>query len=178
MINDLEFPGGERILPFALEMAERIAGLKVRAREARIPVVYVNDNFGRWRSDFRTQVHHCLDEAVRGRPLAQLLRPHEDDYFVLKPKASGFYSTTLGTLLEYLGVDTLILTGIAGNHCVLFTAHDAYLRDFHLVVPRDCVASNTAEENEFALQQMANVLKADTTPSAELGFQKLSERRS
>ena len=110
---------------------------------------------------------------MRGKPVVELLRPDEDDYFVLKPKHSGFFSTTLDTLLEYLRARTLILTGMAANICVLFTANDAYMRDFHLVVPRDCVASNTAEENGHALEQMEQVLKADTTPSEELDLEEL-----
>jgi nicotinamidase-related amidase len=110
---------------------------------------------------------------VRGKPIVELLRPDDDDYFVLKPKHSGFFSTTLDTLLEYLGVKTVVLAGIAANICVLFTANDAYMRDFHLVVPGDCVVSNTPEENKYALEQMQKVLKADTRPSADLTFDDL-----
>jgi nicotinamidase-related amidase len=168
VINDLEFPEGNQLLRHALPMARRVADLKRRARQAGVPAVYVNDNFGRWRSNFNAQVEHCLHDGVRGRPVAELLRPDEDDYFVLKPKHSGFYCTALDLLLDYLEVETLILTGIAGNICVLFTAHDAYLRDFHLIVPGDCVASNTEEENRVALDQMRKVLKADVRPSPEL----------
>jgi nicotinamidase-related amidase len=168
VINDLEFPEGEQLLRHALPMARRIADLKRRARQAGVPAVYVNDNFGRWRSNFNAQVEHCLHDGVRGRPVVELLRPDEDDYFVLKPKHSGFYCTALDLLLDYLEVETLILTGLAGNICVLFTAHDAYLRDFHLIVPGDCVASNTEEENRVALDQMRQVLKADVRPSADL----------
>jgi len=170
VVNDLEFEGGDALLPHALAAAKNIARLKERANEAGVPVIYVNDNFGRWRSDFKRIVAHCLHEPVRGRPIAELLTPGEDDYFVLKPKHSGFFSTTLDLLLEYLGVHTLILTGIAGNNCVLFTANDAYMRDFNLVVPADCVASIKREENEYALKQMAEVLKADIRPSTELDF--------
>src|SRR5687767_3624623 len=140
VINDLEFPGGASLLRLALPAARRIAALKRRAKHSGIPVIYVNDNFGRWQSDFTKQVKHCLEDGVRGAPLAKLLAPEADDYFVLKPKHSGFFSTTLDVLLEYLGVETLILCGFAGNLCVLYTAHDAYMRDFHLVVPRDCMA--------------------------------------
>jgi nicotinamidase-related amidase len=177
VINDLEFPEGEQLLRFAVPMADRIARLKERARRAGVPVIYVNDNFGRWRSDFNAQVEHCLEDDVRGRPVAERLRPGEDDYFVLKPKHSGFYSTTLDVLLEYLGAKTLVLTGMAGNICVLFTANDAYMRDFHLVVPADCVASNTEEENRLALDEMRKVLKADTRPSAELRLEELARRK-
>ena len=65
---------------------------------------------------------------MRGRSLVEALKPEEDDYFVLKPKHSGFFSTTLDILLDYLQAKMLILTGIAGNNCVLFTANDAYMR--------------------------------------------------
>ena len=149
-------------------MARRIAELKVRARREKIPIVYVNDNFGRWRSDLTAQVNHCLEDGVRGRPVVELLRPQEDEYFVLKPKHSGFFSTTLDILLEYLGTQTVILTGLAANICVLFTANDAYMRDLRLFVPGDCVASNTEEENRYALDQMRKVLRADVRPSTEL----------
>jgi nicotinamidase-related amidase len=177
VINDLEFPEGDQLLRFAVPMADRIARLRERAGRAGIPVIYVNDNFGRWRSDFNAQVRHCLEDGVRGRPIAERLRPGDGDYFVLKPKHSGFYSTTLDILLEYLGARALILTGMAANICVLFTANDAYMRDFHLTVPADCVASNTEEENRYALEQMREVLKADTSPSDEIRVEELGGRR-
>jgi nicotinamidase-related amidase len=173
VINDLEFDSGEELLKHALPAAERLAAFKREAKRAGIPVLYVNDNFGTWQSDFNKLLAHCLDRDARGRRLAEILRPDEDDYFVLKPKHSGFFSTTLDTLLEYLQVKTLILTGLTGDICVLFTANDAYMRDFHLVVPADCVASASAEENRHALEHMRRVLKADTRPSNELDLQAL-----
>src|SRR5947209_7067050 len=128
VINDLEFPEGDQLLRYALPMAKQIAALKRRAKEEEVPAIFVNDNFGRWRSDFHAQVEHCLQDGVRGKPIVELLRPEKDDYFVLKPKHSGFFSTTLDTLLEYLGAKSVILTGVAANICVLFTANDAYMR--------------------------------------------------
>jgi nicotinamidase-related amidase len=175
VINDLEFAGGEDLLPFALPMATQIAALKQRAKSAGIPVLYVNDNFGKWQSDFQKLVRHCLEDGVRGEPIVQRLRPDAEDYFVLKPKASGFFSTTLELLLEYLQVRTLILTGIAGNMCVHFTANDAYLRDFHLFVPADCVASQTQEENTVALTQMHKLLGADIRLSSALDLRQLPD---
>jgi nicotinamidase-related amidase len=177
VINDLDFSGAESLVSHAVPMARQIAGLKARAKEVGVSVIYVNDNFGRWRSDFRAQVDHCLGHEVPGRPLAQLLRPEEDDYFVLKPMHSGFYSTTLELLLKHLGAKTLVLCGIAGNNCVLFTANDAYMRGFKLIVPEDCIASNTAEENSYALRQMQRVLKADIRRSADVRFDAASASR-
>ncbi len=171
VINDFDFPEADQLLTTALPAAGRIAELRLRAEAARVPVIYVNDNFGRWRSDFNTTVDHAL--KGKGRVIAELLRPSPDDYFVLKPKHSGFFSTTLNTLLEYLGVHTVVIAGFAGNICVLFTAADAHMRDMHLVVPADAMASNTAEEQESALQLLSKVFKADTRPVAELSFEQL-----
>ena len=168
VLNDLEFEGGDRLLEPALSMARALSRLKRRAREAGLPVVYVNDNFGKWRSDFRQQLDHCLHDDVRGRPVVELLVPDEDDYFVLKPKNSGFYHTTLPLLLEYLEVHTVILTGIATENCVLYTANDAYMRDLRIIVPEDCAASSDPHHHEAALEQMRVTLKADTTPSPDL----------
>src|SRR5690606_31934273 len=106
----------------------------------------------------------------RGKAITRLLTPKDDDYFVLKPKHSGFFSTSLDILLQYLQAKTLIITGMAGNICVLFTANDAYMRDFQILVPNDCICSNTLEENDFALQQMQKILKVDTTSSHELNI--------
>jgi len=168
LINDLEFEEGDALLAAGLPAAKSISLLKKRAQAAETPVIYVNDNFGRWRSDFAAQVRHCLEDKVHGRPIAELLQPDPNDYFVLKPKHSGFFSTCLEVLLAHLHVRRLILTGIAGNNCVLFTASDAYLRGFELYVPADCVCSNTPRENEGALAHMQKVLKADIRLSNDL----------
>lgn len=178
VINDFDFPEADQLLREAEPMSRALAALALRAREAAVPVVFVNDNFGRWRSDFKAQVAYCGGSTSRGREVVRRLLPEETDYFVLKPKHSGFYSTTLDVLLGDIGVQTLILTGVAGNICVLFTANDAYMRDFELVVPRDCVASNTRQINEYALEQMRTVLKAELCESGELSATRLSEWRN
>jgi nicotinamidase-related amidase len=173
MISDFEFDGGERILPHAEEIAKNIAALKKKAEKAKVAAVYVNDNFGKWRSDFKKQLKHSQSKSVRGHKIARLLAPKEKDYFVLKAKHSAFYSTTLDLLLAYLGAKTLILTGVASDICVLFTANDAYMRDYDLFVPRDCVAASDEKSNEATLEYIERVLKADTRPSAEIDLQKL-----
>ncbi len=168
VINDFEFGGAEALLKHALPAAQKIAALKKRADKAGVPAIYVNDNFGRWRSDFRNLVEHCLNDETRGRPIVELLKPGAQDYFVLKPKQSGFYSTTLDLLLHHLGAGILIMAGFTADICVLFTAIDAHLRDYHLLVPRDCVVSQDEKENERILTYMERVLEADIRSSSEI----------
>lgn len=168
VINDLEFEGAEDLLRHALPAMKKLAALVQRAREAGVPVIYANDNFGHWRSDFQALVRHCLDEDVRGRPIVQLLAPGHEDLFVLKPKHSAFYSTALETLLNSLGTKTLVLAGLAGDICVLFTAHDAHMREYELFVPADCIASESADSNRWALEHMRRFLRVDTRPGARI----------
>lgn len=173
VINDLEFEGGEKLLDYAVPMARNLASLAKRARAAGIPVIYVNDNFGKWRSDFRMQLEHCRKDGVRGKPVVDLLVPDKNDYFVLKPKHSAFFATTLETLLDYLETKTVIVTGLATDLCVLFTASDAHMRDLFLVVPEDCAAAETPQEHQQALDLMRRKFDADTTESASLDLEKL-----
>jgi nicotinamidase-related amidase len=174
VINPCDFPEADAFLRNALPAARKIAALKRRANEAGVPVIYANDNFGRWRSDLEAVVERCLEPGCKGKALCEALRPGEEDYFVLKPKHSAFYSTTLDVLLRALKTESLVVCGFVANICVLFTANDAYMREFRLAIPSDCVASNTEEENEAALAQMAKVLKADIGPSDRVDFAALS----
>ncbi|RBP47781.1 nicotinamidase-related amidase [Roseimicrobium gellanilyticum] len=174
VINDLDFPNGPKLLHHALPAARRIAALKKRIRKSGVPVIYVNDNFGRWQSDFRGQVRHCLQDGAPGAAMVRLLLPEPEDYFVLKPKHSGFFSTSLEILLKHLGVKTLVLTGFAADICVLYTANDAYMRDYSLIVPHDCVASETRDASRVALQQMKHHLHADIRHSSRLRLRRAS----
>jgi len=177
VINDLAFEGSDTLVAHAEAMAVRLAALKRRAAAAGVPAIYINDNLGKWRSDFRQTVAHCTARSSPGRRVSKRLRPTARDYFVLKPKHSGFFDTTLDTLLESLRVRRLILTGIAGNICVLFTANDAYMREFELFAPADCIVSNTVADNDYALKQLESVLKGNVTPSTRLKFRKSRRTR-
>ena len=177
VVNDLAFPGSEALVERAEPMALRLAALKRRATAAGVPTVYVNDNFGQWRSDFQRTVAHCMAPTAPGARVSRRLRPTAKDYFVLKPKHSGFYDTTLETLLDEMRIRRVVLTGIAGNICVLFTANDAYMRGLKIFAPSDCIVSNTESDNEHALRQIETVLKGHTVPSTRLVFDDTVRRR-
>jgi nicotinamidase-related amidase len=177
VINTLDFPGSEELVRQSDSMSRRIARLADRARAARVPVIYVNDNFGQWRSDWRQVIDICLAESSPGRGMVARLQPHPEDYFVLKPMHSGFYSTTLDLLLRDLGVETVIVAGVATDICILFTANDAYMRGYRVIVPRDCVAANTLAKSAAALEQIRTVLKARTPSSRRLSLRELATAR-
>jgi nicotinamidase-related amidase len=168
VINDFDFPTAAKLLKHALPAARKIAALKKRLGAKGIPAVYANDNFGRWRSDFQKQVERCLCAEAADAAVASLLIPAECDYFVLKPKHSGFYASSLDVLLKNLGARKLIITGFATDICVLFTANDAYMRDYEVIVPVDCTAAETTEARRRACAEMKRFLRADIRPSSKL----------
>jgi nicotinamidase-related amidase len=160
VVNHFEFPEGDKILKNALPIAPRLAHLKKKARAANIPVIYVNDNFGQWRSDAGKLLARCLRSGCAGKPFVEAVQPDEKDYTVLKPMHSAFYQTPLHLLLHHLGASSIILAGLATNSCILCTAHDANMRDFKVTVVSDCCAARTAREHKEAIENMGEMAGA------------------
>jgi nicotinamidase-related amidase len=178
VINHFEFPGADRVLRQALPIAPRIARLKKRARSEGIPIIYVNDNFGQWRSQASELIAYCARPQAPGVRFVEQIRPDKEDYFVLKPMHSAFYQTPLDVLLRYLGATSLILCGLATNSCIVCTAHDANMREFGLIVPADCSASRTPTEHREAIQHIKVMAKAKIARSASLRLGELSRQVS
>ncbi|WP_277874720.1 isochorismatase family cysteine hydrolase [Mesobacillus harenae] len=168
MINSFDFDHGPTLAEKTFVITDPILKLKQTFNKRELPVIFINDHYNLWKADFEKIIEHCRNEL--SSPIFKKLIPHDDDYFLIKPKHSAFYGTALNTLLRQLRVDTLILTGIAGNICVLFTANDAYMREYHLVIPEDCIASNNDQDNDYTLKMMRNVLGANTNKSTEQNF--------
>ena len=168
VINLFDFPGGASFARRALRPARNIARLRERAHRAAVPVVYVNDNWGRWRSDFKAIVADCRSPERPGASIAEVLEPTPKDFFVLKPHLSGFHETPLDTLLQSGDVENLVIAGFAADNCVLFTAAEAHMRDYNLFVPADCCASERDQERRHALSRMRRFLDANTAVSGKL----------
>jgi nicotinamidase-related amidase len=159
VINDLEFPGGDKVLPWAERMAQKLRPVMRQARKAGVPVIYANDNFGNWRSNFKEVVKHCTRAGAKGRGVTRRLIPHRQDYFILKPKHSAFFASSLVPLLEYLKVEKLVMAGIATNLCVLFSAHDAHMHEYAITVLSDCCAAESDADHDLALDQLERFLR-------------------
>lgn len=170
VINHFEFPDGNRLLREALPIATNLQKLKRRARRAKIPVVYVNDNFGQWRSDAAKLLGYCLRPDAIGRDFVAAVAPDEEDYCVLKPMHSAFYQTPLDVLLRYFNASTIILCGISTNSCIVCTAHDAKMRDLNIVVAADCCAAITVEQHRRALDHIEVTAGARVLVSSSIRF--------
>ena len=166
VLTTFHFPDGDAILRGAMKIQNALIRLKARARSAGIPVLYVNDNFGDWRSEKEVLMGRCLE--AKGAQFVRPLLPDSEDYFVLKPMHSAFYMTPLEVLLEHLQVETLVLTGLTTNSCITVTAHDANMRGFKIFVPADCSSARNPEEHRQALAQLKAMAGADITRASSL----------
>lgn len=166
LLNTFDFTGGEKLQERVAALVAPLRALRQQAAAAGVPVIFVNDNYGRWHDEPSALV--AFAAAGKGGALIEQLKPQKDDYFVIKPESSGFYATTLPALLPRLGVSRLVLIGVAADICVLFTAADAHMREYDLWVPRDLVASQHEERARWALEMMENGMSADTRASSEL----------
>ncbi|RIW27394.1 cysteine hydrolase [Bacillus salacetis] len=166
ILNPFDFEHGRTLASRTQQIVKPLKSLRNTCRQLHIPVIYINDHYNLWQADLKKIYEKCLNEL--SQPVIEALKPGQDDYFLIKPKHSAFYGTALNTLLHSLEVKTLILSGIAGNICVLFTANDAYMREFNLIIPEDCLASVSKDDNRYALEMMKNVLKADILHSGDI----------
>ncbi|MFH9468949.1 isochorismatase family cysteine hydrolase [Streptomyces clavifer] len=159
MINTYEHPDADLLLPAVRKAVPAIRRLLERARAADVPVIYVNDNFGEWRS------HHgeIVETALSGQhaELVQPLRPDGDSLFVVKARHSIFYETPLPYLLSQLGVQQVILSGQVTEQCVLYSALDAHIRHLDVVVVQDAVAAIHDDLADAALRMMQRNMDAD-----------------
>jgi nicotinamidase-related amidase len=165
-INPLNFPGAEKLARPALTAARATARLRDALEAQKVTVVYANDNYGVWQSDFQSLVAQCCAREDISGEIARLIAPRPRDVTLLKPRHSAFFCTALELLLKDMGTRELILAGLATDMCVQMTAADAFLRGFEGVwVPSDCTAAETPKAKSASLAYMRDVLKCDVRPS-------------
>lgn len=168
MISCWDFADSEKLLPGALAIVPAIAAFSQRCRKAGVPVIYANDNLGRWRSDFKALVKWSLERGGAAAAVTSAIRPADQDYFLLKPKQSAFHATPLSLLLQHLHVRTLCMAGVSSDQCIMTSVAEARMRDLDVIVPRDLIASQTPERNAIALAQFKSVYKLRTPLSSGL----------
>lgn len=176
VINAFDFEDAALLIERAEKVAVPIRTLAQHSRDEKVPVIYVNDNFGMWTSNFQSLVDHCLASDKAGRHIVEQLLPESGDFSILKPRHSGFLATPLELLLAHLQVNSVVLAGFATDLCVLFTALDAHARGFHVVVPNDCTAANTQEVEQMALGVVHDSLRSEVCRGQDIDFHALAQR--
>ena len=162
LINHFNFDGGDNLFQHTKEIAPNLKKLKNFAKKHELPIIYVNDHYKLWETDSNLLIEHCWNE--KSRELLEPLKPEKGDYFLIKPQHSAFFQTPLQSLLEDLGRRRLIMAGIAGDICILFTGQDAYMQQYDMWIPKNCMASETKTGNDHALTLMKDVMNACIDP--------------
>ena len=166
MMNSYQHPDAEHLIPNVEKIIEPLADLVRRAREDDdIDLVYVNDNYG----DFTAQFSDIVHSACHGeRPdLVEPIVPTHNSRVVTKVRHSAFYATPIAYLLRRRETKRLILTGQVTEQCILYSALDAYVRHFSVVVPTDAVAGIDTELAAAALKMMERNMDAELTSAAD-----------
>lgn len=163
VINDFDFDGGDDLYRHTKDILPNLVKLKKFAKENYLPTIYINDHYGLWQADFHKIMNYCSNK--KSSEIIKALQPDEEnDYFLIKPQHSAFFQTPLQSLLTELNISHLIMAGIAGDICILFTAKDAYMYQFDIHVPSNCMVSELKESNDYALYLINSVMKANTDP--------------
>ena len=160
-INPLDFPGARALAPLALQAANATARLRRKFDQEGVPTIYANDNFGRWRTDFRQQHARLARLQTVSGEIARILKPRQKDLTILKPRHSAFFASPLDVLLERIGAREVVLAGLATDICVQLTAMDGFLRGYGLFVPANCTAAETESAKAASLSYMASILKCN-----------------
>jgi nicotinamidase-related amidase len=166
VVSPFDYPEAEALLAAVRPLAPRVRALSERFRALQLPIIYVNDNFGRWRSNFHELVEDCLTKP--GADVVNLLRPQMGDYFILKPHRSAFYCTPLELLLQRLKVQHLVLTGWTSDMCILATASDARMREYTSTLVTDGTAAWSVARHERALALLRDSCDASLHTAAEV----------
>lgn len=164
-INPLQFPGAENLLEAALQAACATSKLKQRLKESGATVIYANDNYGIWRSEFRDLLQACKALPGTRGEIATMLAPSGDDLTILKPLHSAFHGTPLEHLLKQMEAKELIITGLSADMCIHLTAMDAYMRGFKIWIPVDCTAAENINSKNSALNHISTVFKCSIRKS-------------
>jgi nicotinamidase-related amidase len=166
MLNSYEHDDAEDLVNSVREVLPNIASLIDRARSEGVEIIYVNDNYGAWNQGRSELVERV--SAGPHRDLIEPILPGDDTDFVVKARHSIFYETPLEYLLRTREIGRIVLVGQVTEQCILYSALDAYIRHFKVVVPPDAVAAIHADLHKAALKMMEVNMDADLTRSGDV----------
>ena len=163
MLNHYEHDDADLLIDDVTRILPSLERLIGQARARRIGTIYVNDNHGDWSAGRPELVKRALAGAAPH--LIEPIVPAPELPFVVKRRHSIFYETLLDYLLREREFDQIILAGQVTEQCILYSALDAYLRHFEVIVARDCVAHIHQDLAEAALRMMERNMHAQVTPT-------------
>jgi nicotinamidase-related amidase len=163
MLNSYEHEDADALIASVRETVSAMQALIGEAHERAMPIVYVNDNYGDWTATRERLSERALAGAQRS--LVEPVLPPDDVAFVTKARHSIFYETPLDYLLRSQGLKRIVLAGQVTEQCILYSALDAYVRHYSIVVARDAVAHIHEDLAEAALTMMQTNMRAHVVRS-------------
>ena len=163
LITDFNFEDGDQLFEQTLQILPNLTSWRKTCFELGMPIIFVNDPAKNRSSSYDDRISET-GKSERGRFMLDQIGPRESDSIILKPQRSGFYETDLESTLKRIRVNHVYVTGVTTDICVLFTAHDAYMRKFKVSVPEDCVTAVKDEYHSAALSFLGRVAEAETQP--------------
>lgn len=155
VFNHFRFVDGEALADALLSVCSDMASAMAACRERDIPVVFCNDNFGRWNEPWDTILEFTAREGLEAsRVLLPRLRPQSRDVVLLKSRHSAFFQTQLPAFLTDQQVKEVAIAGAATDACVLCTANDAHVRGFDTYVLSDITAAASRDRHDRALHHL------------------------
>jgi nicotinamidase-related amidase len=156
MLNDFVRKGAPLEVPKARGIIKNIKRVLEKARREGTPVIYCCDRHDPDDREFKIWGRHAV-QGTTGAEIIEELRPLKGEYVVSKKTLSAFYGTRLERILKRLGIKHLVLTGLATNICILYTAVDAYMRGYTIEVPEGCVAAFKEADHRYALSHIEKI---------------------
>jgi len=166
LINSFSFKHGCVLAEKTEKMIPNIHLLKDLFIKRKFPIIYVNDHYKQNNPTVEKILKYCTNPL--SYHIIQEIKPKGHEYCIFKPNYSGFYQTDLDHELKKQEVTHLIILGVAGNRCVLFTANDAFMRDYNLIIPYDAISSITDYDEKVAVYMMKDILNAKLILSQEI----------
>lgn len=158
MISAWDFEGADPMVERARGAVENIDRLR-REAGPDLGVAYAND----LEQGFHGSRERSFSLALAGRQpeLVLPLEPDPTDDFIHKGQHSAFYGTPLAHLLDLYDTERLVLTGQVTEQCVLYTALDAHVRGYDIVVVTDAVVSSEPHLGRAALEMIEKNMHGD-----------------
>ncbi len=167
MLNTYDHEDGDALAESVRTALPQVVDLRDQAKEREdVLLIYSNDNYDEWHSGR----HDLVEQALNGKhpDLVEPIAPTDPLPFIPKGRHSVFYQTAMSHVLKIEDVKRVVMVGQVTEQCILYSALDAYLRGFELVVPRDAVAHIDDELADAALKMMKRNLHAELTPAAQV----------
>ena len=168
-----------------LSIVPAISTLRSTFRERGYPIIYTREGWNAEYSDSGILLDGAMFAPlkdmrglIRGTwdfEIIDELAPDESEREIVldKTRNTAFWGTDLAQMLQDLGVNQLVATGVGTNVCVESTVRDAITNGFHTVTVSDATATLSNEEHQASLKSLQYFGGCATLEELQVAISKL-----